>query len=245
MLIVVLGQCDDKIAVNQNMTAAGEITESKSTGLKDFSPYVSNSDPNLFKEYTLNTTPSEYSIPSTTPPTEYNMPTARSRLVEHAREHDIVCAESPTQSLSLDLHRLNCNTVNSVRSVTADNSVKRSYVCDQHSSEEELSVITSASTGLPTEKRKLSTPLWTEADCADSSDEEVCDLLAYAPTPVTFGCSPPKGVYKRSRIIDPQLFFSAARRTPLMVLPTDFMAHSTTSSRSKLYPCRTSLTSAR
>ena len=202
------------------MTAAGGITEPKSTGSKVFSPYVSNSDPNLVKDYTLNTTPSEYSITSTTPPAEYNMPKAGSRLVERAREHDIVCAESPTQSLSLDLHRLSCNTGNSV---TAENPVKRSYVCDQHSSEEELSVITSGSTGLLTEKRKLSTPLWTEADCADSSDDEVCDLLSYPPTPVTFGCSPPKGVYKRSRIIDPQLFFLAARRTPLMVLPTDFM----------------------
>ena len=244
MLIVFLGQCDDKIAVNQNMTAAGGITEPKSTGSKVLSPYVSNSDPSLVKEYTLNTTPSEYSITSTTPPAEYNMPKAVSRLVERAREHDIVCAESPTQSLSLDLHRLSCNTVNSVRSVTAKDSVKRSYVCDQHSSEEELSVITSASTSLLTEKRKLSTPLWTEEECADSSDDEICDLLAYPLTPVTFGCSPPKGVYKRSRIIDPQLFFSAAR-TPLMVLPTDFMAHSTKSSRNKLYPCRTSLTSAR
>ena len=227
------------------MSSTVEITDSEFTGIKGFTPPVSHPDTILVKEYTLNTAPSVSRISSITPPTEYNMPKTGSRLVGREREHDTVCIESPTHSLSLELHRLNCDTGNSVRSVTAENSVKRSYVCEQHSSEEELSVITSGSTGLLTEKRKLSTPLWTEEECTDSSDDEVCDLLAYPPTPVTFGCSPPKGVYKRSRIIDPQLFFSAASRTPLMVLPTDFTAHSTASSRNKLYPCRTSLTSAR
>ena len=86
---------------------------------------------------------------------------------------------------------------------------------DQHSSEEELSVIAgqgvmAAAATTTAEKRKWS-QIHRCSSCSDacgSSDEEVCDLLACPSQPVAFSASPPKDVHKLSRTMSPHLFFS-------------------------------------
>ena len=85
---------------------------------------------------------------------------------------------------------------------------------DHHSSEEELTALTSFDEfclGQMTRCAEDSGAVQRcppEKDSSPSSDEEVCHLLACPPRPVLFSSSPPKGVHKRCRIIAPRQFFS-------------------------------------